>query len=592
MAIDLEIIETGNGGDLVLLQDANDLSVIFGWDNMPYLAMFGGNVGFPTPVTRPEEEQAFDFWANSLLFKTNPLIQFNSLTEKRLTTVALNSSGRLLIEADVKKDIEFMRSFATLKVTVSIIAVDTVEIEIFARRKDNQEEKRFVFIWDATLGILLEDPRRYLLPPVIEPTPIPAPVADFIADDVIPDVGATVLFTDLSTNTPDSWLWVFNPDKITFIGGTTQNSKNPVVTFDTEALYTVTLTATNDEGSDDEVKVDYIDSGLVPVADFIADETAPALDVQVNFTDLSTNTPTSWLWTFTPSTVTFLNGTTSASQNPQVEFDVEDDYTVELAATNTHGTDTETKVDYISASSFVSAFSLLHDGVDEYGEMDAATPTDNVGTLAAWIKLPDSTPAATTSVIAFGDANANTLIRLYVEATTGKLTATFRQSGTNQWVIQAISQSLSDNTYAHVAVVQNGVLPVLYVNGAVESSIFVVSIDTTLWFDDITGLDTGRIGCTNWNSNGNTHFLAGNIDEVDIWNAGLNASEMTELYDLGMVLNLSTHSKVANLVNWWRMGEGAVFTGGNWEIPDDGSASDTLTTANMEVGDRVADTPP
>ena len=58
--MDLKLIETGNGGDLV--KNSKDLEVIFGFQNMPYLALFGGNPGFSTPTQRPENSQAFDWW--------------------------------------------------------------------------------------------------------------------------------------------------------------------------------------------------------------------------------------------------------------------------------------------------------------------------------------------------------------------------------------------------------------------------------------------------------------------------------------------------------------------------------------------------
>jgi len=44
--MDLEIVETLNGGDLLIKN--NDLSMIEGLQNMPYIGMFGGNVGHVT----------------------------------------------------------------------------------------------------------------------------------------------------------------------------------------------------------------------------------------------------------------------------------------------------------------------------------------------------------------------------------------------------------------------------------------------------------------------------------------------------------------------------------------------------------------
>jgi len=149
MAFDIEIIETGNGGDAVLT--AHDFSIIFGWENMPYLALFGGNPGFSTPVKTADEEQNFDWWGNALLIPNEPGIQFNSLTEFRLANVSLNSEGRLLIEDAVKKDLKFMDDFATVDVVVTIPTVDHVRIQIFVKEPGNQQEKEFIFI----LGVLV-----------------------------------------------------------------------------------------------------------------------------------------------------------------------------------------------------------------------------------------------------------------------------------------------------------------------------------------------------------------------------------------------------------------------------------------------------
>ncbi|MCF8368843.1 MAG: PKD domain-containing protein [Bacteroidales bacterium] len=84
-----------------------------------------------------------------------------------------------------------------------------------------------------------------------------------------------------------------------------------------------------------------------PVADFIADETKPAINQTVNFTDLSTGTPTSWSWSFNPATVTFVGGSNAASQNPQVQFNAAGYYSATLVATNIYGNGTEIKTDYL-----------------------------------------------------------------------------------------------------------------------------------------------------------------------------------------------------------------------------------------------------
>lgn len=152
IAADLALLEGGNGGDVQLL--GRDLAVVYGWQNMPYIAMFGGNVKQSTPRTRNAEEQNFDWWANSLLLPNEPEAQMNSLTERMLLNVALNSSGRLQIEQAVKKDLEFMKPWANITVEVSITGPDRVRIYILVKKPDGLQQREFVFLWNGTENTL------------------------------------------------------------------------------------------------------------------------------------------------------------------------------------------------------------------------------------------------------------------------------------------------------------------------------------------------------------------------------------------------------------------------------------------------------
>jgi len=146
--MDLKVVETGNGGDLVKMP--KDLEVLRGFQNMPYLAMFGGNPGFSTPAERPQNIQAFDWWGNSLFFQDNASLQFNSLTEQVLMDVALNSSGAATIQQAVTDDLDFMTEFANVSVDVNIVSDDKLLIGIVLQEPENEQNKAFVFIWDAT----------------------------------------------------------------------------------------------------------------------------------------------------------------------------------------------------------------------------------------------------------------------------------------------------------------------------------------------------------------------------------------------------------------------------------------------------------
>jgi len=146
MILDVEIVETGNGGDALLV--GRDLRTVSGWNNMVYLAMFGGNLAQSTGV-RNAAEQDFSYWANALLYADEPNFQFNSLTERTLNGTALNSSGRLIIEQAIAKDLAFMQAFAEINIETEITAPDRLEIRIRVTKPEQLEEQVFIFLWDG-----------------------------------------------------------------------------------------------------------------------------------------------------------------------------------------------------------------------------------------------------------------------------------------------------------------------------------------------------------------------------------------------------------------------------------------------------------
>ena len=101
--------------------------------------------------------------------------------------------------------------------------------------------------------------------------------------------------------------------------------------------------------------------GSAPVADFTADVTTVSAGGTVNFTDLSTNSPTSWSWSITPATGWSYSSGSSSSENPSVQFTDPGTYTVALTATNSFGSDTETKSNYITVTSNVGIGENLAD---------------------------------------------------------------------------------------------------------------------------------------------------------------------------------------------------------------------------------------
>ncbi|MEM9022216.1 MAG: PKD domain-containing protein, partial [Bacteroidota bacterium] len=148
-----------------------------------------------------------------------------------------------------------------------------------------------------------------------------APDANFTFDDSNDPV---VDFTDFSLHGPTNWDWDFDDN------GATSTQQNPQHIFSDSGSYNVCLVASNAFGSDTTCQTVTITSTF-PVADFSFDASG---DPVVDFTDLSTENPTSWSWDFDD------NGATSTMQNPTYQFSTTGTFNVCLTATNLIGSNT------------------------------------------------------------------------------------------------------------------------------------------------------------------------------------------------------------------------------------------------------------
>ena len=164
------------------------------------------------------------------------------------------------------------------------------------------------------------------------------PTAGFSANTTVGNPGAYILFTDSSSESPTSWQWSF--------GDLTANStdQNPVHQYANVGTYTVILTAFNADGNNTFARVNYITISATPTpptAAFSANATTGVVPKTIQFADASTNSPTSWNWTFGDSN-------TSTDQNPTHTYVLAGTYDVKLQVTNSDGTDWENKTGYLT----------------------------------------------------------------------------------------------------------------------------------------------------------------------------------------------------------------------------------------------------
>lgn len=235
------------------------------------------------------------------------------------------------------------------------------------------------------------------------------PVAGFSANTTSGEIPLQVGFIDGSTNFPTNYDWYFGN------GTKFSDSANPAVSLGV-GTYTINLYVSNEFGGDWENKTNYITAyGVAPVADFTADDTSGLLPHSVTFADISTKVPTSWSWDFQNDGVE-----DSTTQNPTFEYTSTGLFSVKMTATNAFGTDSETKIDYITVSSPPPAASFV--GVPTNGQtpltVQFTESSTNNPTAWAWDFTNDGSTDST-------DQNPS---HLY---TTG--TYTVKMTATNAW---------------------------------------------------------------------------------------------------------------------------------------------------------------
>jgi len=99
-----------------------------------------------------------------------------------------------------------------------------------------------------------------------------------------------------------------------------------------------------------------------PTAAFSADRTSAGTDGAIEFTDSSSEAPTSWLWQFG-------DGDTSTEQNPTHAYDTSGTFSVNMRATNGFGSDWENKTNYITINNYpdeyLNAYSTMIPWLDQ-----------------------------------------------------------------------------------------------------------------------------------------------------------------------------------------------------------------------------------
>lgn len=236
--------------------------------------------------------------------------------------------------------------------------------------------------------------------------------------------------------------------------------------------------------------------------------------------------------------------------------------------------------------------SIVFGGTDEYvtmGNILAFERTDSFS-VSAWVKYSGSNYVMVTKLSSGGGWRG---YEFYADSN-GKLYFTLINTlTTNQLEVQTTNGGINDGNWHHIVVTYAGTSAptgvIFYVDNAVWSH---TTLTNTLTSTIVT-TDPFKLG-----SDGST-FSIGYMDETSVYDKALSASEVTWVYNNKEPRDLYASGAPSNLVAWWRMGEGDVFStlsdygpsAVHPTVKDISGNNYSGTMTNMEAGDIASDNP-
>ena len=228
------------------------------------------------------------------------------------------------------------------------------------------------------------------------------------------------------------------------------------------------------------------------------------------------------------------------------------------------------------ATSF-SPYALEFDGTNDLIDLGRPSslnlmPSVDAFSISAWFKTTSSG-----TIYSFGapSSPSNTQIKIVIRgnATPGPYYPEVTLKGTATTIG---SSAYNDGNWHNIILTCTTSTATLYIDGSNVGS-------PTIGTATITSTDNGAIGARTAPTGG--FFFNGSISNVSVWNAALTSAQVSEIYSEGIPQNLNNHSAYSNLVSWWQLGSNSSFNT-NWTVLDE-KGSNNGTSINMTEADIV-----
>ena len=165
-------------------------------------------------------------------------------------------------------------------------------------------------------------------------TVMPVLTPGFSFSPVNPEAGELIQFQDSTSGNPSAWNWNFGDSS-------TSNLQNPTHTYNNAGTYTVTLQVSNGDYTRTVSKTITV---LAPITvGFSYSPANPVVDQDVQFSNASTGSITSYSWNFG-------DGSSSTLKDPVHKYSAAGNFTVTLTATNATGSKSKSQTITVNQS--------------------------------------------------------------------------------------------------------------------------------------------------------------------------------------------------------------------------------------------------
>lgn len=237
---------------------------------------------------------------------------------------------------------------------------------------------------------------------------------------------------------------------------------------------------------------------------------------------------------------------------------------------------------FTGPATYINGSSINFDGVNDFiliGDVAALKFTDTSKfTLSAWFRTSVAGEQAIFSKQGAVNAAGYRLVVV------GGLIQFHLSDGTGRIEIESVTNTgLDDDVFHSVVVTYDGSKTAGNCTMVVDGirDIFTTNVDT------LTGTIDNLVDANIGARNSATLFFDGFIDEVGVHDTNIPLARAISLSNNGIPQDLTQHKASADLIGYWRMGDGDTFP----NILDNSTNNNTGVMTNMVAGDIVAVVP-